>query len=259
MSRYKYNVGDRLGPWNILFLERSDEIADSRGRKPYGFFECPGCGEKVKTRIRSVVQGHFHWCEKCRKKVRSERWKDNDLGKQNALNLVNQKFGSWTVVEKTKLRQNGHILWHCICDCGNEQDITTCNLTQGVSTQCVLCSQKSSHSKGVKKIIKILDDEKISYKMEHTFNDCKYKKLLRFDFYLPDYNCCIEYDGEQHFKESTFFREDLKEIQKRDNIKNEYCKQNDIKLIRIPYTDLKRISKDYLFSLIGGDSGDVVV
>ena len=104
-----------------------------------------------------------------------------------------------------------------------------------------------------------MDDEKISYKMEYTFNDCKYKKLLRFDFYLPDYNCCIEYDGEQHFKESTFFREDLKEIQKRDNIKNEYCKQNDIKLIRIPYTDLKRISKDYLFSLIGGDSGDVVV
>ena len=71
-----------------------------------------------------------------------------------------------------------------------------------------------------------------------------------FDFYLTDYNVLIEYDGIQHFeaRESSWnTTENLLKTQKRDQIKNEWCKNNNIPLIRIPYTHLKNISlKDLL-------------
>jgi len=70
-------------------------------------------------------------------------------------------------------------------------------------------------------------------------------RKLSFDFYLSDYNMCIEFDGEQHFKPVAYFGGDKRhEIQmKRDKIKNEYCKNNNINLIRIPYTKIKNITQ----------------
>lgn len=65
------------------------------------------------------------------------------------------------------------------------------------------------------------------------------KLPLPFDFYLPELNICIEYDGEQHFKENRHFggKEYLEKTKYHDQIKNEYCKNNNIKLIRIKYCD----------------------
>jgi hypothetical protein len=62
---------------------------------------------------------------------------------------------------------------------------------------------------------------------------------------LPDYNICIEYDGIQHFESVDYFGGELGFIntQMRDNIKNEYCKNNNIKLIRIPYWDYENIDQ----------------
>ena len=95
---------------------------------------------------------------------------------------------------------------------------------------------------GERRIRLWLEKHNIPYNFQETFNDCKDKRLLPFDFYLPTYNTIIEYDGEGHFK-SIDFSGDGKEsadkqfilTQKHDNIKNEYCKNNDIKLLRIPY------------------------
>ena len=80
-----------------------------------------------------------------------------------------------------------------------------------------------------------LKDNCIKYEKERSFDDCKYKSKLRFDFFLPDFNTIIEYDGIQHFKEIPFFKNSLQEIQKRDIIKNNYCVNKGIKLIRINY------------------------
>ena len=68
---------------------------------------------------------------------------------------------------------------------------------------------------------------------------------MPFDFYLPDYNICIEYDGELHYKSIDFYggEEELMKQQNRDNIKTQYCKDNNITLIRIPYWDLNNINK----------------
>ena len=76
-------------------------------------------------------------------------------------------------------------------------------------------------------------------KKKKTFKGCKSKKLLQFDFYLPKYNILIEYDGIQHYKPVGFFggKKEFKETQMRDNIKNKYCKDNNINLIRIRYDE----------------------
>jgi hypothetical protein len=65
------------------------------------------------------------------------------------------------------------------------------------------------------------------------------KKHLPFDFYLPDYNTYIEYDGKQHFqKSSKYFSDDLI---KNDRIKDKYCLDNNINLIRISFLNIKNI------------------
>ena len=82
-----------------------------------------------------------------------------------------------------------------------------------------------------------LENNNINYSRQHKFEGCVYKNKLPFDFYLPNYNCCVEYDGIQHFVSSEFFggEEKLKYIQNNDKIKNEYCNDNNIRLIRIKY------------------------
>ena len=77
---------------------------------------------------------------------------------------------------------------------------------------------------------------------------------LYFDFYLPDYNCCIEYDGEQHYISTGYYggKEKLNRNQENDNIKNNYCKEHNIKLIRIPYWDFEKnkINIEYIKTLL---------
>jgi len=67
----------------------------------------------------------------------------------------------------------------------------------------------------------------------------KYKSLLYFDFYLPDYNICIEYDGEQHFRSIEYWGGDkqFEIIKLRDNLKSEYCKDNNINLLRLNFNE----------------------
>jgi len=101
-------------------------------------------------------------------------------------------------------------------------------------------------SKGIKKIIQWLKTKKIIFEKEKIFKKCSFIRPLRFDFYLPEYNICIEYDGPQHFIQCKWFEsteKNFKNAQKRDKIKNEFCKNNNITLIRIPYTAVKSIEK----------------
>jgi hypothetical protein len=94
---------------------------------------------------------------------------------------------------------------------------------------------KSSY--GEKYIIKFLNDNKIEFTPQKSFNDCRYKNPLEFDFYIPSKNVLIEWDGIQHFEvQEAFGGVDafiLQEI--KDGIKNKYCEANNIPLIRLPY------------------------
>lgn len=95
-------------------------------------------------------------------------------------------------------------------------------------------------SKGEDLIKKFLDNNNLKYIWHHSFDDCKNKNVLWFDFYLPENNLCIEFDGIQHYKPIEFFHgiEGLKYIQKNDKIKNKYCVKNGINLIRFKYNEV---------------------
>lgn len=109
---------------------------------------------------------------------------------------------------------------------------------------------KCKISKGENRIINFLEKNKINYIFEYKYKDCinpKTKRKLSFDFYLPNHNICIEYDGQQHYMPVSFsgtkenLEDKFKENIFRDGIKNNYCIDNNIKLIRIGYEDYDNI------------------
>lgn len=101
------------------------------------------------------------------------------------------------------------------------------------------------YSKGEDFIEDWLLNHNIKFIQQKSFDGCKYKQKLNFDFYIPSKNICIEYDGEFHFqpiRKSKSMTEEqaiknLEESKIRDNIKNEFCKNNGINLIRIKYDE----------------------
>ena len=98
---------------------------------------------------------------------------------------------------------------------------------------------KYNISKGEITITNYLTENSIKFIPQYKFENCKIKRPLPFDFYLSEHNICIEYDGSQHFRSSKAWggEEKLKLTQYRDKTKNEYCKNNNIRLIRIKYNE----------------------
>lgn len=106
----------------------------------------------------------------------------------------------------------------------------------------ILCYRKgSSQSKGEIKISSFLISESIKFNREYYFKGLyNYTKtqLLYFDFYIHEYNLCIEYDGQQHYA-----KDKTKNQQANDFLKNAYCLKNRINFLRIKYTDFDKIEK----------------
>jgi hypothetical protein len=116
---------------------------------------------------------------------------------------------------------------------------------------------KCRESKGEEIIRLILEEMHIKYEKEKRFDGCKNITFLPFDFYLPDYNCCIEFDGIQHFVPFSFggnktkeeLLADLKTVQHRDLIKTKYCLDSNICLLRIPYYHSRKEIQEILNTL----------
>lgn len=103
-------------------------------------------------------------------------------------------------------------------------------------------------SRGERRIKKYLDTNSIEYTYQKTFDNCRHVCKLPFDFYLNDFETLIEYDGEQHFYPVDFSgsghewaEKKFQEILQRDQVKTEFCADNNIKLIRIPYFEYENI------------------
>ena len=99
-------------------------------------------------------------------------------------------------------------------------------------------------SEGELKIREWLIENNIPYETEKTFDGMVYKQPLRLDFYLPKHNIGIEFDGAYHLHSYDWVGggETLEINKLRDSIKNKYCEDNNIKLIRIPYWEYKNIA-----------------
>ncbi len=163
-----------------------------------------------------------------------------ELGKEKIKNLIGQRFGQLEVIDFTGIKDH-RAMWHCKCDCGNEKDICGTLLANNKVKSCGCIN-----SLGENKICNILNKNNIQFEQQKTFNTCISpisQSKLRFDFYINN-QYLLEYDGEQHFssRNSGWNNEkNLKETQYRDNLKNEWCKKNNIPLIRIPYTQFDNL------------------
>lgn len=245
MSKYKYNDGDIVG--NNFLLVKRGPLSNNR-KTCISEFKCPWCNKIFKADLYNIVRKDSSYKSCGCKKI------DEKTGLSSFIkDLTGKRFGRLTVTgisDKRVPHPNGgsFIYWNCRCDCGKETVISTSKLSCGHTTSCGKCCI----SKGEDKIKKALEDCNIKFEQQKRFKDCRDKNPLPFDFYLPDYNCCIEFDGKQHFhipnnEKSTIFTEDkIKEIQKHDKIKDLYCLNNNIKLIRISYIDLDNIDADFL-------------
>ena len=124
-------------------------------------------------------------------------YQKEQTAKASMIDLTGQIVGNFLILNSAGTGNGGHT-WHCKCLLCNNEDvfITTPNLKKQYSCGCTI------ESKGERKIKTILENNKIDFIQEKRFSNCKFldtNHLARFDFFLPDFNCVIEYDGRQHF------------------------------------------------------------
>jgi len=155
-----------------------------------------------------------------------------------------RKLGLDNFIEKSNVIHNNKYDYKLVKEYkNNKQKVDIICKYHGVFTQkidlhlfgqgCPVCRE----SKGEKIIRNYLISNNIEYIGQKTFDDCKYKRKLPFDFYLPDYDMCIEYNGRQHYEEVSVFGgvDELDKQIVKDKIKKDYCKNNNIKLLSIKY------------------------
>lgn len=213
-------------------LERLKKIAESLGGKcldlqytkqlDFYNFECKN-GHSFTKMAKDIFVGF--WCPQCKKNQPITLQQAQEVAEKNGGRLVSETFSGGT---------NKHI-WECEHGhqwSGTYSDIKNCN------SWCPTC--KESH--GEREISNILTSLGVKYEKQFVFEGCKNERDLPFDFFLPDYNTCIEYDGGLHFKETKWTTsEEFELIKKREEIKNKFCKENSINLLRIPYLYFNRL------------------
>ena len=162
--------------------------------------------------------------------------------------LTNQRFGKLIALYPTEKRQNHRVVWSCRCDCGNMCEANTSDLLSGGKASCGCLT-----SLGEQNIQKVLQKNNINFEKEYSFSDFIYedtKYYPRYDFYLPDYNRLIEFDGKQHIikqKNSSWDKDGkFEKRQEHDLLKNEYAKQHNIDLVRIPHFERDNITLEIL-------------
>lgn len=152
--------------------------------------------------------------------------------------MVGNKYGKLLVIEELFDKEKYQV--KCQCDCGNVIILDRHDVLTGHTNSCS-CLTRSLREDFIEDI---LIKEKINYKTQYSFSDCKSENnyVLRFDFAIlnSDNNPIqlIEYDGQQHFYpiEAWGGKKSYLENVERDKIKDNYCNSHNIKLLRLPYT-----------------------
>lgn len=227
-KKYEHLIDTTINGWSILDII----LPDGNHHSTYVVGECK-CGTIKEVSLSYITSGRSKDCGCGRKET---------MSKMFTKDLIGQRFGKLVVVEMLEQRNKyGRILYKCKCDCGNIVDVLGNSLVLHHTASCGCLN--SYWNLYIKQFLEI---NNIEHKAEYTVyvNNNYY----RFDFYLPQYNLFIEYDGQQHYEPVRFHgcneeenQCELKKIQEHDKIKNNYCKENNINLLRIPYWETKNI------------------
>lgn len=211
---YEANELENITPWNVT---KNASIKIN--------WKCSKCGRKWKVRSHKKAN-----CKKCANIIiGSRKFKNNEYFLMRARDVHGDTY------EYPNPYTGRKNIMSIICKNHGLFEQVVCTHLRGAG--CPKCSFDCIISKGAKYIQSILDDAHVHYVQEKKFENLKVKQHLRFDFYIPSINLIIEYDGLQHFKPVKIWggEEYFRKVQTYDSIKNEYCKQNDIGLVRIPY------------------------
>ena len=201
----------------------------NKGGKVIWHCQCQ-CGNYIDLPIDALTSNQTKSCGCLSREKASERFLSDITG---------QVYGHLTAVKRDNTKPAGRVYWLCKCDCGNPnlESIHGVRLRNGDKTQCSLCMPRS---RGEEKIRDLLLKNNSPFVQEKSFEDCKFESghKARFDFYVNN-QYIIEFDGRQHIEETTKWgNRSLEYVQAHDKVKNIYCKEHNIPLIRIPYTKL---------------------
>lgn len=254
-GRKRYYEDKYIGKtYNYLTVISLDEDykKENNIKSANAYYKCKcKCGNYKTVRITTLVAGEVKSCG-CLKK---EQEKENLIHGITLIDLTGQKFGLLTVLERDETIEDGKrdARWKCKCECGNIKTIRSSTLRNGTTTSCGCLKE----SYGEYKIKKILKENQINF----IHNEPYFKDLItsrggigRYDFIILDINNnpirLIEFDGKQHYKSIDYFggEERLKMQQKNDEIKNNYAKEHNLPLIRIPYYSIQEITYENLFN-----------
>lgn len=233
-----------MGTANIIIGDKKnrlticDRAPNTTSKKARVICKCD-CGKYTVVNHQDFKEGRVKSCGCYSKEVRSE------IGKKSFIDFSkpennNNPFYEYIEPTDKRFSWSDCVVWKVKCrKCGAEYFSIPKELISTTGAKRMNpCKCWKTFSVGVHKIITILEANNISYEMEKKFDTCLSPKgcELPFDFFLPDYNILIEYDGQQHFQ-IAFGQSEKKLIkqQEYDKIKNEWCKNNNIVLIRIPY------------------------
>lgn len=201
-------------------------------------FYCSECREKSERTLDQLKRNKNTKCKKCHSSYIKNLYKLN-------YNDVKKYISSKDYVLLDTYYENARLPLKMKCEKEHICYISFDNFKRG-GCRCPICNE----SKGEQKIREILQNKKVSFVSQQSFYDLKGLggDLLRFDFAIfEDENktklkCLIEYDGIFHY-EKQYDDDGFETIQEHDKRKNEYCKNNNIRLIRIPYWDFDNIEE----------------
>jgi len=205
--------------WNNKYIYYINE-EDYKNNNSYINVECPEHGT-----FNIMIKNHYHnGCSSCSKNKKFTR--------DQVLEKLNNTYPQYEYILLESYGLKDYVLVKCDKHGDFKQKIgNVLNLKRG----CVNCRK----SKGENNILKYLTDNNIEFEREKMFENCRNKRKLRFDFYIPSNNLLIEFDGKQHFEPIERFggQKYFEETKENDNIKNEFCIENNINLCRITFKD----------------------
>ena len=235
-QEYLYNAAKELcDKMGYILLTKKEDILNSESRVDY---LCPKHGIR-NAKVYSMLLGHG--CLKCLHDDNIERQKHKTADVIELGNLL-----GITIVNPEEYIDYYAINLKCICNkCGDIYLTSYQLLSQEKCLICPKCSKAESH--GETKVRLYLEKCGIDFVPQKRFDDCRTTVPLPFDFYIPEFNTIVEYDGEGHYYPVDFGGHDGTDTFERtvqnDAIKNQYCKKHNIELIRIPYWDYDNIEK----------------
>lgn len=230
----------KFGDWTVI--ER-DYHPTSTQHSTFWFCKCGICGNTYSVSRDSLIRGQSGCCNKCKGEKIRQKLIEKDLVSWRK----GDRFGLLEIIDRAEPKGK-HTYVKCKCDCGNIVNIRLEHLRGQGHNHTISCGC-ASQSSGEIKLTQLLKQANIDFQTQYRiqeFNIC-----APFDFAIFNNGKLlglIEYDGQQHFEPVEFWggEKQLKNQQERDKNKNDWCKNNNIRLIRIPYTDYDKITVEYL-------------